>query len=149
VNAAPGTMSTTPVTLEPTTSIGRLLALFDRYDFDAFPVVGQQSRLVGIVSKLDVLELFLGRRRSTLGATDMGSTTQIADAMRRKAVFIEPLDGITAAGKLMVVTNLRSLPVMKRRESRIVLVRMLSRGMLRWLRSQLVDRGYVRKEKAS
>jgi len=70
--------------------------------------------------------------------------------MGRKAVFVEPLDAITAAGNLMVVTNLRSLPVIERREGRLVLVGMLSRGdVLRWLRSQLVEGRYVQEEKAS
>ncbi len=150
MNAVHDTMSTSPVAVGPTTSISRLLTLFDRYDFNAFPVVGQRNRLLGIVSKLDLLELFLGRSRSTLGATDVSSTAQVADVMRRKAVFVEPLDAITAAGNLMVVTNLRSLPVIERREGRLVLVGMLSRGdVLRWLRSQLVESRYVREDKAS
>ena len=71
MNAVHDTMSTSPVAVGPTTSISRLLTLFDRYDFNAFPVVGQRNRLLGIVSKLDLLELFLGRSRSTLGATDV------------------------------------------------------------------------------
>ena len=50
----------------------------------------------------------------------------------------------------MVVTKLRSLPVIERREGRPLLVGMLSRGdVLRWLRSQLVEDRYVRQEKAS
>jgi CBS domain-containing membrane protein len=150
MNAVHDNMSTSPVTVELTTSISHLLALFDRYDFNAFPVVGQGNRLLGIVSKLDVLELFLGHRRSTPGATGVSTTTQVADVMRRQAVSVGPHDAITTAGNLMVVTNLRSLPVVERQQGRPVLVGMLSRSdVLRWLRSQFVEDRYVRQEKAS
>jgi CBS domain-containing membrane protein len=150
MNAVHDTMSTSPITVEPTTSIGQLLVLFDRYDFNAFPVVGERDRLLGIISKLDVLRLLLGRRRSTPPATDVSTTTDVADVMRRQAVSVEPRDSITTAGNLMVMMNLRSLPVVERQEGRPVLVGMLSRGdVLRSLRSQLVEGRYVRKEKAA
>jgi CBS domain-containing protein len=150
MNAVYDIMSSSPVTVEPTTSIGNLLALFDRHDVNAFPVVGQHNRLVGIVSKLDVLKLLLDHRASMRSTTNAIATTYVADVMRRKAVFVNPRDAITAAGTLMVVTKLRSLPVIERREGRPLLVGMLSRGdVLRWLRAQLVEGRYVRQEKAS
>jgi CBS domain-containing protein len=150
MNAVYDIMSSSPVGVEPTTSIGNLLALFDRHDFNAFPVVEQHNHLVGIVSKLDVLRRLLDHRASTRSATNGVATTCVADVMRRKAVFVNPRDAITAAGNLMVVTKLRSLPVIERREGRPLLVGMLSRGdVLRWLRSQLVEDQYVRQEKAS
>jgi CBS domain-containing protein len=149
VNAVYDMMSSSPVTVEPTTSIGDLLALFDRHDFNAFPVVRKHNRLVGIVSKLDVLKRLLDHRASSRVATNI-ATTCVADVMCRKVVFVNPRDAITAAGNLMVVTRLRSLPVIERQEGRSLLVGMLSRGdVLRWLRSQLVEGQYVRQEKAS
>jgi CBS domain-containing protein len=149
MNAVNDMMSTSPVTVGPMTSIGNLLALFERHDFNAFPVVDYRNRLVGIVSKLDVLKLLLEARGSTL-ASDAIATTYVAGVMRQKAVSVEPSDSITAAGNLMVTTKLRSLPVIERREGRSVLVGMLSRGdVLRWLRSQLAEGGYPRQEKAS
>jgi CBS domain-containing protein len=149
MNAVYDMMSTSPVTVGPMTSIGNLLALFDRHDFNAFPVVDHYNRLVGIVSKLDVLKLFLGPCGST-PASDAVATTYVAGVMRQKPVFVEPRDAITAAGNLMVKTKLRSLPVIERREGRPVLVGMLSRGdVLRWLRSQLAEGRYARQERAS
>ena len=148
MNAVYDLMSSSPVTVGPMTSIGNLLALFDRHDFNAFPVVDHYNRLVGIVSKLDVLKLFLGPCGST-PASEAVATTYVAGVMRRKPVFVEPRDAIAAAGNLMVKTKLRSLPVIERREGS-VLVGMLSRGdVLRWLRSQLAESGYARQEKAS
>ena len=65
--------------------------------------------------------------------------------MRRKVVSIEPEDTLAEAGNLMVVTKLRSLPVVERRDGRVILVGMLSRGdVLRGLRFQLREGNYVR-----
>jgi CBS domain-containing protein len=127
MNAVYDIMSPSPVTVEPTTSIGDLLALFDRHDFNAFPVVKHHHRLVGIVSKLDVLKRLLDRA-STRWATNVIGPACVADVMRRNAVFVNPRDDITAAANLMVVTKLRSLPVIERRDGRSLLVGMLSRG---------------------
>jgi hypothetical protein len=45
----------------------------------------------------------------------------------------------------MVVMKLRSLPVVERRDGRVILVGILSRGdVLRGLRFQLVEGSYVR-----
>ena len=141
-------MSSSPVTVEPTTSIGHLLALFDRHDFNAFPVIGKQDRLLGIVSKLDVLKLFL---ESPMHSLPEGiANTSVADVMHRTAVFLNPHDAITSAGSMMVVTRLRSLPVIERRAGRPRLVGILSRGdVLRWLRSRLVQGRGVREGLAS
>jgi CBS domain-containing protein len=143
-------MSTSPVTVAPTTSIGNLLALFDRHDFNAFPVVGQCKRLLGIVSKLDVLELLLGHPKDRSSAAHAFVSTYVADVMCRKPIFVEPREALSAAGKLMVVTKLRSLPVVAQRERRPVIVGILSRGdVLRGLRSELMEDIFIRQEKAS
>jgi CBS domain-containing protein len=124
-------MTPYPVTVAPTTSIGDLLARFDRHDFNTFPVVDERGRLVAIVSKLDVLDLLLaGRGPANAHTMD---PTRVADLMRADA------------GALMVALKLRSLPVVERRGGRPTLVGILSRGdVLRGLRYQLVEGQYVR-----
>ena len=150
MNAVYDMMSSGPITVGPTTSIANVLAVFDRHDFNALPVVKHDHSLVGIVSKLDVLKFLLDHRASTHSPTNAIATAYVADVMHPKPVFVNPRETITTAGNLMVVTKLRSLPVIERREGRSLLVGMLSRGdVLRWLRSQLADGRYVRQERAS
>ena len=138
-------MSTSPVTVGPATSVSELLVLFDRHDFNAFPVVDDRGRLLGIVSKLDVLERFLSDGDSTHGAREAVGTTAVQELMHHEVVSVEPGESLAAAGEVMVATGLRSLPVVDRRDDRPVLVGMLSRGdVLRSLRFQMVEGGYVR-----
>ncbi|HEX5575018.1 MAG TPA: CBS domain-containing protein [Gemmatimonadales bacterium] len=137
-------MSASPVTVGPTTSVSELLALFDRHDFNAFPVV-DGGRLLGIISKLDLLELFLSGDASTAVPTGDIGATRVEDLMHHEIVSVEPQASIAAAGAIMVGNNLRSLPVVERHDDRPMLVGMVSRGdVLRGLRFQLVEGSYVR-----
>ena len=128
-------MSAVPVTVAPSTSLTDLLTLFDRHDYNAFPVVGQGGELVGIVSKLDVL------RRFVAGAGKPGNLEEgvsAADLMQQEVVSVPAEDSLADAGGLMVGANLRSVPVTHGRDAGARLVGMLSRGdVLRGLRLQL------------
>ncbi len=137
-------MSTSPVTATPTSSVVDLLALFDRHDYNAFPVLDQQDRLLGIVSKLDVLRLFLADRAPPAPAPTAIGTARVADLMRYAVISVEPQDPLVVAADLMVETKLHSLPVVDRRGGLPALVGVVSRGdVLRGLRFQLVESQYL------
>jgi CBS domain-containing protein len=66
-------MTPAPVSVRPETTIGELKALFERYDFNAFPVVDAQGILRGLVSKLDLLRAFRpDKRRGVAGGRPVG-----------------------------------------------------------------------------
>jgi CBS domain-containing protein len=144
VTAVHEIMSTSPVTVGLATSVTELLAQFDRHDFNAFPVQDDHGRLRGIISKLDLLELFLAGDTSAPATGDIGAT-RVEDLMGHEIVSVEPLASIAAAGAIMVSNNLRSLPVLERRDDDRILVGMVSRGdVLRGLRFQLVEGSYAK-----
>jgi CBS domain-containing protein len=137
-------MSASPISVGPATSVTELLAQFDRHDFNAFPVLDARGRLRGIISKLDLLELFLAGDPSAPSTGDIGAT-RVEDLMRDDIVSVEPRASIAAAGAIMLANNLRSLPVVERRDDHRILVGMVSRGdVLRGLRFQLVEGSYAK-----
>ena len=138
-------MSTAPIVVTPSTSLNDLLALFDRHDYNAFPVLAPGGRVVGILTKLDVLRLFLHQPATQRSQEDRMSA---ADIMQRKVVSIQPGDTLVDAGNLMVVTRLRSVPVAEGRRGGRKLVGMLSRGdVLRGLRFE-AERGTFARDEA-
>ena len=121
-------MTTAPVTVSPTTPVADVVSLFDRHGYNALPVVGSEGALVGIVSQLDVLRPFVAGRDAP---ADIGvGTASAADIMQKKVVSVQAQDNIVDVGKLMLVTKLRSLPVVHRRSrnARAELVGIVSRG---------------------
>jgi len=133
-------MTLRPITVTPRTTIGELMAAFDRDDFNAFPVV-DGGALVGIVTKLDVLRALRPSPDLDLKTLPSVAAMPIEGIMRRGVVAVEPDDPVVVAADLMVETRLRSLPVVQRpRGSARVLVGIVSQGdLLRGLRLSLAD----------
>jgi CBS domain-containing protein len=126
-------MSAAPITLTPLMSLNDLLTLFDRHDYNAFPVLGPDGRLVGIVTKLDVLRVIVTPPAKQWVQDER---TCAADIMQRNVVSVQAEDSLVDAGNLMIVTKLRSVPVADGRHDGRKLLGMLSRGdVLRGFRS--------------
>jgi CBS domain-containing protein len=132
-------MTRTPLTVTPQTTVGDLMALFDRHDFNAFPVVDEEGVLCGIVTKLDVLRLLRPDLDVRIPGWATLSSASVADIMRPGVLSVEPEDPVAVAADLMVETRLRSLPVVRRRADKRELVGIVSQGdLLRGLRFELV-----------
>lgn len=133
-------MTRAPVTVSPGTTVGDLIALFDRHDFNAFPVIDAHGVVCGIVTKLDVLRMFRPDVSLRIPEFSMLSSRHVVDIMRRGVVSVEAEDPVVVAADLMVETRLRSLPVVQRKSGGPVLVGIVSQGdLLRGLRFELVE----------
>jgi CBS domain-containing protein len=133
-------MTRAPITVTARTTVGALMTLFDRHDFNAFPVVDEEGGVCGIVTKLDVLRLLRPDWDFEVPDSDSIVTASVADIMRRGVISVEPADPIIVAADLMVETRLRSLPVVQRRGGGPELVGIVTQGdLLRGLRFELAD----------
>jgi acetoin utilization protein AcuB len=133
-------MTRAPITVTPVTSVPDLIALFDRHDFNAFPVVDDRGIVRGIVTKLDVLRLLRPDQNLWVPAFAGVSSARVEDIMRRGVVSVEGADPVVVAADLMVETRLRSLPVVQRKPEGPMLVGIVSQGdLLRGLRFELVE----------
>ncbi len=100
------------VTAIPSTmSLHDLGALFDRFDYNSFPVV-DNGVCVGIVTKFDFLQSFVFRTNSLVPHYHdlMGCT--VKDIMTKDLVFVEPETPLTRVLELMVTMRTRSFPVL-------------------------------------
>lgn len=120
-------MTRSPVTVSPKTGIRRLKSLFDKHDFNAFPVVDEHGLVRGIVSTLDILRLF--RPSGGLYYPDLRAlwARHAEDVMRRGVVTVQPDDFVETAVKLLVQYRHRSLPVVEGRRSRPRVLGIVSR----------------------
>jgi CBS domain-containing protein len=132
-------MTPTPVVATPEATVTELLGLFDRHDFNAFPVVNREGVLRGLLTKLDLLRLFRPDETGRIPALADVGDRRVTELMRHGVVTVEPDDPVAVAADLMVVSGLRSLPVVNRSTGLPVLVGMVSRGDL--LRALRVEAG--------
>jgi CBS domain-containing protein len=80
--------------------------LTDRYDFNCFPVVAPEGRLVGLLTKGDLLRAV----RAALVEPSVWEQP-VATWMAHGVLALRPQDSVATAVELMVESRLRSLPV--------------------------------------
>ncbi|MCQ5375465.1 MAG: CBS domain-containing protein [Methanomassiliicoccales archaeon] len=98
------------IAINEDTSIKDLKALFDKYDYNGFPVV-RDGYLVGIVTKLDLLKTISpGKSVSKTNLLKLFAE-RVDEIMRRAVISINVDDDLKKAVEYMVEFKLRSLPV--------------------------------------
>lgn len=101
------------VTVAPETDLRTLKELFERYDFNSFPVL-DGGKMVGIVSKLDLLKAFSPGLNVTLGKALKLYSKDTRGIMQTATIFVSPDDDVSKAADYMVEFKLRSLPVLEK-----------------------------------
>lgn len=103
-------MTPNPVTVSPDMTLRDAQALFDRYNFNSFPVV-EDGRLVGIVTKLDFLKAFALTTRQLVPHYDVLMQCPVRDVMSTTLIDVRVDQPLTRALQSMVEMRARSLPV--------------------------------------
>ena len=89
------------VSVEEDTPIEELIRLVIDKKFNAFPVV-RGRKLIGIVSKMDLIKMYALRH---------SEIKKVKDMMRRAVVTLSTSDPLGYAANLMVDYRIRSIPV--------------------------------------
>jgi CBS domain-containing protein len=101
--------------VSPGTTAGRLRELFERYDYNCFPVV-ENDRLVGVVTKFDFLKTLLFRPSSMTPNYHVLMERPVSDFMSRTPFYVHPDHPLTRVLELMIETRKNSFPVLDDRE---------------------------------
>ena len=120
MNAKVRDVMTTPVVaVRPATSFKELAALLREYRVSGFPVLGDDQKVIGVVSEADLLA------KEALSADHAGTITAImrhkdlekadgvtaGDLMTRNVVTVRPDDTVEHAARLMYTLQVKRLPV--------------------------------------
>lgn len=102
---------TQPVTtVAPDVTLAELEALFERYDYNSFPVV-QDDRLAGIVTKFDFLRAFIFTPETVVPHYAQLMQRRVGDIMRRQVATVAPDTPLTRVLQMMVDLSTKSFPV--------------------------------------
>jgi CBS domain-containing protein len=106
-------MTTEVVTVAPETDLRTLKEMFERYDFNSFPVM-DKGKMVGIVSKLDLLKAFSPGLNISMSRALKLYSRDTADIMHTAVVFVSPDEDLSKVADYMVEFKLRSVPVLEK-----------------------------------
>jgi CBS domain-containing protein len=133
------TRAVTTVTRQVT--MQQLEALFEKYDFNSFPVV-EDEKMMGIVTKFDFLRTFVFTTGRMVPDYDELMRRPVAEMMTEAVVHVGPTTYLTRVLELMVSHATRSLPVLSSDQR---LVGIISReDVMRALREATQDAGRSR-----
>jgi CBS domain-containing protein len=130
-------MTRTVRSVTPETTVGDLYRLFAANDFDAYPVV-REDTLVGVVSKLDALKVFAFAKDQILPHFVDGMGTTVDEIMTTEVVAVEPDTRLQRVLQLMVEHRLKSLPVIDTRRNLVGIIARedVMRAMARCMQQQ-------------
>jgi CBS domain-containing protein len=108
-------MTTEVVTVAPKVSLKKATELLDAHAVTALPVVDEQSRLLGVLSEADVLRdgLLPDPTRHEIRTLVTGRTVplRVQDVMTRMPISVTADGDLAEAARLLVDTQVKSLPV--------------------------------------
>ncbi len=104
-------MTRSVVTVNRQTTMRELGALFEKHDFNAFPVV-EDNKMFGIVSKFDFLRVFASTSSQMVPHYNELMSRAVADVMTEAVVHVDPTSPLTRVLELMVNLKARSFPVL-------------------------------------
>jgi CBS domain-containing protein len=104
-------MTPTVVTVERQTTIRQLGTLFEKHDFNAFPVM-EDGKVLGLVTKFDFLRTFAFTSSQMVPHYDDLMSRRVEDVMTEAIVHVDPTLPLTRVLQLMVSLKMRSFPVM-------------------------------------
>ena len=104
-------MTRTVITVNRQTTMRELAVLFEKHDFNTFPVV-EDGRLCGIISKFDFLHAFAFTTGQVVPHYNELMNRTAAEVMTEAVVHVDPASPLTRVLQLMVSLKTRSFPVM-------------------------------------
>jgi CBS domain-containing protein len=116
-------MTRAVITVTRQVTLRELEALFEKYDFNSFPVL-EDGKVLGIVTKFDFLRAFAFTTGQMVPHYNELMKRQVAEMMTKDVVYVEPSAPLTRVLDLMVDLKARSFPVVG---SQRELVGMISR----------------------
>jgi CBS domain-containing protein len=103
-------MTRAVTTVTRRTTMRELEALFEKNDFNSFPVV-EEGKLLGLVTKFDFLRSFAFTTGQMVPHYDELMQRPVGEMMTEAVVHVEPTAPLTRVLQLMVSLKSRSFPV--------------------------------------
>ena len=104
-------MTRTVMTVTRQTTMRELAELFEKHDFNAFPVV-EDGKVFGIISKFDFLHAFAFTTGHVVPHYNELMSRRAVQVMTEAIVDVDPTSPLTRVLQLMVSLKIRSFPVM-------------------------------------
>ena len=106
-------MTADPITIHGDVSLSTAEAIFEAHDFNGLPVVEGDGRLLGMVTKLDLLKAFVFTAKSVIPPYQTLMNQSVDQVMTRPSEAVHADTPLTRLLHKMVETRHKSFPVVE------------------------------------
>ena len=106
-------MTADPIAISPASKLREVEELFENHDFNGVPVVDAQRRLLGVVTKFDLLKAFSFDAHALVPHYDEIMEQPAEAVMSRDPVSVAPQLPLSRLLQKMVEMRVKSLPVVE------------------------------------
>jgi CBS domain-containing protein len=104
-------MTPEPVTIRADVTVAGAEVLFEQHNFNGLPVVDESGRLLGVLTKLDLLKAFAFTPQSIVPHYEEVLRQPVERSMTREALAVSPDTPLTRVLEALVATRYKSFPV--------------------------------------
>ena len=106
-------MTRDPITVYQNATFTEVETIFEEHDFNGLPVVDEDFRLIGMVTKLSILKGYALTKRVEVRNHDTIMDQQISGLMTQEPIAFEPDTPLTRILEKMIETRHKSFPVVE------------------------------------
>ena len=104
-------MTRDPITVGPDTTLAEAEGILEARDFNGLPVVDADRRLIGLVTKIDLLRAFIFTQDAVVPHYDEIMRRPVASVMTRTPHVLAPDVPLTRVIEMLTQTGFKSFPV--------------------------------------
>ncbi|MDY6879327.1 MAG: CBS domain-containing protein [Desulfatiglans sp.] len=106
-------MTLNPVTVRKEMTLAAVEDLFEQHDFNGIPVVDEENKMIGIMTKLNLLKAFAFTERDKVPDYKSIMNQNISSFMSRDVILFSPQTPVSRVLQKMIETKHKSFPVVK------------------------------------
>lgn len=104
-------MTPEPMCVTEKVSIGEAVEIFDQHDFNGLPVIDENGRLIGMVTKLDALKAFVFTPALKVPPYQAIMAKPVSTIMNQEVMTVEAERPLTRVLSRMIESRFKSFPV--------------------------------------
>ncbi len=106
-------MTPEPVTVEAQSTLADVEAIFEKNDFNGLPIVDEDCKLIGMVTKLDLLKAFVFTKTSKIPPYAVIMKKPVSQVMTKAPAVAHRDTGLSKLLHHMIETGHKSMPVVE------------------------------------
>jgi CBS domain-containing protein len=104
-------MTSSPVAVDLDVSLSTVASIFEEHEFNGLPVVSSDDKLIGMVTKLDLLKAFTFTTVDKIPPYESTMGEKVSLVMTREPYTFSPETPLTRVLQKMIDTGFKSFPV--------------------------------------